>query len=372
MGVDASLAAASFFGEAFSTYGKIVKPRQEALTRAQVQKELREQENNAILDDMISRSRTMQSAPPEQQAKLRNTLVNFSTTGLLKLAASGLERPDGDMFIKRGDSYGLRPLTTSNPTEADKTRKAFTDIVSALQYGGTKEKDILGIYKSLPINLKILGRKELERNMTDHQGRVSIAQNEQWITVKQPLGEDPSSLPTYSLNQSFIDSEKGKKYFGRRVDANDTGAIRKLLYGDMVNQERAARYFRALSGSPNAQKFIKAEQADGIKYAGIINGLDEQSIAVPEDTGRITMSTDVLSSRGFNELTNVYNQNYFENLITTLGNTPRRTVIEAITNNLVDRFSNLKYLNSDTKTAEDYIKEYIASQFDLAMEQKVQ
>ena len=342
MGVDASLAAASFFGEAFSTYGKIVKPRQEALTRAQVQKELREQENNAILDDMISRSRTMQSAPPEQQEKLRNTLVNFSTTGLLKLAASGLERPDGDMFIKRGDSYGIKPLT----------RKAFTDIVSALQYGGTKEKDILGIYKSLPINLKILGRKELERNMTDHQGRVSIAQNEQWITVKQPLGEDPSSLPTYSLNQSFIDSEKGKKYFGRRVDANDTGAIRKLLYGDMVNQERAARYFRALSGSPN--------------------GLDEQSIAVPEDTGRITMSTDVLSSRGFNELTNVYNQNYFENLITTLGNTPRRTVIEAITNNLVDRFSNLKYLNSDTKTAEDYIKEYIASQFDLAMEQKVQ
>ena len=119
-------------------------------------------------------------------------------------------------------------------------------------------------------------------------------------------------------------------------------------------------------------QFIKAEQADGKKYAGIINGLDEQSIAVPEDTGRITMSTDVLSSRGFNELTNVYNQNYFENLITTLGNTPRRTVIEAITNNLVDRFSNLKYLNSDTKTAEDYIKEYIASQFDLAMEQKVQ
>lgn len=365
-----SQAAASFFISFADAYGAGVKPQQDALARAQVQKKLREDENNAMIGDMFSISKTMQNATEEERNTLKNRLNKFSSAGLQKIAT--VQMTGGDMFVKQGDSYGIKPLKTSNLTEADKTRKAFTDIVSALQYGDRKEKDILGVYKSLPINLKILGRKELERNMTDHQGRVSIAQNEQWITVKQPLGEDPSSLPTYSLNQTFIKSAKGIAYFGYEAKPNDTDAIRKLLYGDMVNQERAARYFRALSGSPNAQKFIKAEQADGRKYAGIIDGLDEKSIAVPEDTGRITMSTDVLSSSGFNELTNTYTQNYFENLITTLGSTPRRTVIEMITNTLVDRFSNLKYLNSDRKTAEDYIKEYIGSQFDLAMEQKVQ
>ena len=365
-----SQAAASFFINVADAYGAGVKPRQDALARAQVQRELREEENNAMINDMFATSKTMQNATKEERNTLRNRLNKFSSAGLQKIAT--VQMTGGDMFIKREGSYGIKPLTTSKPTEGDKQRGAFLDIVSALQHGDKQGQDPFTTYKSLPSEVKVLGRRELEGNMTDHQGRVAIAQDEKWITVKPPLGEDPSALPTYSLNQSFIDSEKGKVYFGKKVDANDTNAIRKLLYGDLVNSERAARYFRAFEGSPNARNFIKTVEKDAKNMVSIYNNLDEQSIAPTVDSGIITTSTDVLSSSGFNELTNVYNQNYFENLIPTLGRIPRTTVINGITSNLVDRFSNLKYLNSDRNTAEDYIREYIASQFDLAMEQKVQ
>ena len=356
---------------AADTYGRYARPRQEALARAQVQRELQEEANNAIINDMFAISKTMQNATEEEKNTLRNRLNKFSSAGLQKMAT--VHMTGVDLFTKQPEgSYGIKPLTTSKPTEGDKQRRAFLDIVSALQHGNKQGQDILTIYKSLPNEVKILGRRELEGNLTDHQGRVAIAQDEKWINVKPPLGEDPSSLPTYTLNENFITSPKGQKYFGGIVDINDTDAIRKLLYGDLVNTERAARYFRALSGSPNARKFVETVEKDAKNMVSIYNDLDEQSIAPTEDSGIISTSTDVLSSRGFNELTNTYTQDYFKGLIDTLDDTPRSTIINGITSNLVDRFSNKQYLNSDRKTAEDYIREYIASQFDLAMEQKVQ
>ena len=355
---------------AADTYGRYARPRQEALAKAQVQREIQQGQKGEIINRMIDMSPTLKEADEDKLNILRNNLLQLSTTGLQKVL--GVQLQTGDMFIEQEGSYGIKPLTTSKPTEGDQKRKAFLNIVSALQHGNKQGQDILATYKSLPNEVKILGRRELEGNLTDHQGRVAIAQQEQWINVKEPLGEDPSSLPTYTLNQAFINSPKGQKYFDGIVDINDTDAIRKLLYGDLVNTERAARYFRALSGSPNARKFVETVEKDAKNMVSIYNDLDEQSIAPTEDSGIISTSTDVLSSSGFNEMTNTYTQDYFEGLISTLDDTPRSTIINGITSNLVDRFSNKQYLNSDRETAEDYIREYIASQFDLAMEQKVQ
>tara|TARA_R110000824_G_scaffold155336_3_gene328040 strand:- start:2712 stop:3845 length:1134 start_codon:yes stop_codon:yes gene_type:complete len=273
--------------------------------------------------------------------------------------------PTGD-----GTFISISSLKPTKVTDADKTRNAFLEVVERLQKGG--EGDSLAIYSELPNKLKLLARKEAEKNMTDHQGRVSIAQNEKWITVKEPMGSDPSELPTYSLNRVFIESDIGKKFFGGKVNADDPKAIRKLLYGPLVNQERAARYFRAFAGSKNARTAIRKAQDKGQILARVLENLDEQSIAETPSPGIGASSTDVLEPRAFSQLTNEWNENYFKGLIDTLDGTPRNVVIDGLANTITDKFERSKYIRTDRETALNFIREYIASQFDSAMSKSVQ
>jgi len=359
---------------AADTYGRAVRPRQEALARAQVQREIREEENNAILDDMISRSRTMQNAPPERQEELRKTLVNFSTNGLLKLAASGLERPDGDMFIKRGDSYGIKPLTTSNPTEGEEKRNAFLLANDALN-NVPKGSSQLEVWKSLPTKIQALAISHYAKGGNDHAERIMLAQQSRYINTKvPPLGATQDMIPQYEISQDWLEKRGGKEWFrNRNLTAKSPEALTTLLYSDLINERRAFIYAQALRGSAGARKFIEDGEKAGQEVVDGLNSLVEQSISPTVDSGIGDTSTDILSPRAFNELTNKYNQDYFENMISGKGRKHTRAqVIKGITENLVSAFSNAQYIKGNKDAAQEFIREYIAEQYDLAMEQKVQ
>ena len=113
-----------------SSYVEGLRLKQTALAKAQVQRELREEENNAMINDMFAISKTMQNATEEEKDTLRNRLNKFSPAGLQKI--STLQMTGGEMFIKQEGSYGIKPLTTSNPTEGDKQRGAYNTVVGIL------------------------------------------------------------------------------------------------------------------------------------------------------------------------------------------------------------------------------------------------
>ena len=124
---------------AADTYGRYARPRQEALAKAQVQREIQQGQKGEIINRMIDMSPTLKEADEDKLNILRNNLLQLSTTGLQKVL--GVQLQTGDMFIEQEGSYGIKPLTTSKPTEGDQKRKAFLNIVSALQHGNKQGQE---------------------------------------------------------------------------------------------------------------------------------------------------------------------------------------------------------------------------------------
>jgi len=355
-----------------SSYVEGLRLKQTALARAQVQRELREEENNAMINDMFAISKTMQNATEEEKDTLRNRLNKFSPAGLQKI--STLQMTGGEMFIKQEGSYGIKPLTTSKPTESEQKRNAFLLANNALN-SVPKGSSQLEVWKSLPTKVQALAISHYAKGGNDHSERILLAQQSRYINTKVPtLGATQDMIPQYEINQDWLEKRGGKEWFrNRNLTAKSPEALTTLLYSDLINERRAFIYAQALRGSAGARKFIEEGEQAGQEVVDGLNSLVEQSISPTVDSGIGDTSTDILSPRAFNELTNKYNQDYFENMISGKGRKHTRAqVIKGITENLVSAFSNAQYIKGNKDAAQEFIREYIAEQYDLAMEQKVQ
>ena len=365
-------AAVSFLTGFADAYGAGVKPRQDALARAQVQREIEQGQKGEIINSMIDMSPTLKEAPEEKLNILRNNLLQLSTNGLQKIL--GVQLQTGDMFIEQEGSYSIKPLTTSNPTEGEEKRNAFLLANDALN-NVPKGSSQLEVWKSLPTKVQALAISHYAKGGNDHAERIMLAQQSRYINTKvPPLGATQDMIPQYEISQDWLERRGGKEWFrNRNLTAKSPEALTTLLYSDLINERRAFIYAQALRGSAGARKFIEDGEKAGQEVVDGLNSLVEQSISPTVDSGIGDTSTDILSPRAFNELTNKYNQDYFENMISGKGRKHTRAqVIKGITENLVSAFSNAQYIKGNKDAAQEFIREYIAEQYDLAMEQKVQ
>ena len=363
------------FISAADAYGRTVKPRQDALARAKVQREIREEENNAIFNDMISRSRTMQNAPPERQEELRKTLVNFSTNGLLKLAASGLERPDGDMFIKRGDSYGIKPLTTSNPTEGDKQRDAYNTVVGILSQttGETPEetrKARMKAFNQVDLKDMQLAREYLYGKGKNESTRYGYAERMNLIyDPAKEKGLDVKYQGTYRINE---DNELAKEILSSKgMKMSDPFAISSLVNSDIVNERIMVAMLGAYQGRDDGRTraiLADSERVSNAQRKIIEEGIDSK--IYPEDTSTPVSSTQIMSTETTRKVYG-YNQNWFENNIAGAFSQQytRQTMLKKLTDDRVaEGIASGGISSANEQQAREAIYAYLSEQFDLASE----
>ena len=358
---------------AADTYGRYARPRQEALARAQVQRELREEENNAMINDMFAISKTMQNATEEERNTLRNRLNKFSPAGLQKI--STLQMTGGEMFIKQEGSYGIKPLTTSGPTEGDQQRNAYNIVVGILSQttGETPEETRKARMKAFnQVDLKDM---QLAREYINGKGKNEATRYryaEEFNLIYDPAKEkglDTKYQGTYRINE---DNELVKEILSSKgMKISDPFAISSLVNSDIINERIMVALLGAYQGRNDGRTKAILEDSERVSNAQrkiIEEGIDSK--IYPEDTSTPVSSTQIMST-DFTRKVYGYNQNWFENNIAGAFSQQytRQTMLEKITDDRVaEGIASGGISSASEQEAREAIYAYLSEQFDLASE----
>ena len=366
-------AAVSFLTSFADAYGAGVKPRQDALARAQVQRELQEAENNAIINDMFAISKTMQNATEEEKNTLRNRLNKFSSAGLQKMAT--VQMASGDLFIKQEGSYGIKPLTTSNPTESDLQRNAYNRVFGFLSQvtGETPEETRKARMKAFnQVDLKDM---QLAREYINGKGKNEATRYryaEEFNLIYDPAKEkglDTKYQGTYRINE---DNELVKEILSSKgMKISDPFAISSLVNSDIINERIMVAILGAYQGRDDGRTKAILEDSEQVSNAQrriLEEGIDSK--IYPEDTSTPVSSTQIMST-DFTRKVYGYNQNWFENNIPNAFSKQytRETMLQKLTDDRVaEGIASGGISSASEQEAREAIYAYLSEQFDLASE----
>jgi len=366
-------AAVSFLTGFADAYGAGVKPRQDALARAQVQREIEQGQKGEIINSMIDMSPTLKEAPEEKLNILRNNLLQLSTNGLQKIL--GVQLQTGDMFIEQEGSYSIKPLTTSNPTEGDKQRGAYNKVVGVLSQttGETPEetrKARMNAFNQIDLKDMQLAREYLYGKGKNESTRYGYAERMNLIyDPAKEKGLDVKYQGTYRINE---DNELAKEILSSKgMKMSDPFAISALINSDIINERIMVAILGAYQGRDDGKtKAILAdsERVSNAQIKIIEEGIDSK--IYPEDTSTPVSSTQIMST----DLTRKvygYNQNWFENNIAGAFSQQytRQTMLEKITDDRVaEGIASGGISSANEQQAREAIYAYLSEQFDLASE----
>ena len=370
-------AAVGFLSGFADAYGAGVKPRQDALARAQVQKELREEENNAMINDMFATSKTMQNSTEKDRDTFRNRLNKFSSAGLQKIAT--LQMTGGDMFIKQEGSYGIKPLTTSNPTEGDKQRDAYNKVFGFLSQttGETPEetrKERKKAFNQVDLKDMQLAREYINGKGKNEATRYRYAEEIKLIydpAKKQGLRAEQQGA--YRINE---DSELAKEILASKgMKISDPFAISSLVNSEIINERIMVAILGAYQGRHDTRtKAILAdsERVSNAQIKIVEEGIDSK--IYPEDTSTPVSSTQIMSTETTRKVYG-YNQNWFENNIANALSRQytRQTMLAKLTDDRVtEGIASGGISSANEQRAREAIYAYLSQQFDLASEEMSQ
>ena len=356
-----------------SSYVEGLRFKQTALAKAQVQRELREEENNAMINDMFAISKTMQNATEEEKDTLRNRLNKFSPTGLQKI--STLQMTGGDMFIKQEGSYGIKPLTTSNPTEGDKQRDAYNTVVGILSQttGETPEetrKARMKAFNQVDLKDMQLAREYLYGKGKNESTRYGYAERMNLIyDPAKEKGLDVKYQGTYRINE---DNELAKEILSSKgMKMSDPFAISSLVNSDIVNERIMVAMLGAYQGRDDGRTraiLADSERVSNAQRKIIEEGIDSK--IYPEDTSTPVSSTQIMSTETTRKVYG-YNQNWFENNIAGAFSQQytRQTMLKKLTDDRVaEGIASGGISSANEQQAREAIYAYLSEQFDLASE----